>query len=428
MSFKKSVQKNETGFTLLELLLVVGIMGVLILGITQLTQSWVNSEISTGAGQHLQRTANVVQKYIEANYTTLTPTANALAAGGVWQNLEDNLAEEGLLTSGNLRSPLGVDMKIGFVIDTSGVTPIRRATIYSANPFVANRVLDAARKAGNIGGVISAFPDGTQATGAFGQWRIAKNLLLPGAIDPCPASSIPTGTQGCLVGVVTFNKATLTGPYLYREDMGDPSLNTMNTTLFMNSNSILGASDINTNDLEVVNQANLGNTTVSGPATFNGTTTINNGLNVNNGMTQSGGDATFSNNTAFNSTMAATTVNTTNLNATTIQAPTIRTNTLDTQNMVVNNGSVTVDDDINVNGNVNIVGPGSEIFADTVNAGNINANNGAISVGNVNVENTMTINGAIDVTGGTVVVNQLVADECVRINDGTTYQPYGACP
>jgi prepilin-type N-terminal cleavage/methylation domain-containing protein len=433
MRILSPTKRREAGFTLLELLLVIGVSGLLLLGISKLTRSWIDAEIATASGQHLERTASVVKRYIEANWTTLTNTDDALVAaagGGVWGTLDDDLSEEGLLTGTNLRNPIGINLKIAYITDTSVTPAIYRATIYSDGDLPSQRALLAARQAGNVGGTISNFPDGNFAIGSFAQWAVAKNQLLPGGVDPCPASDTPSG-RGCLIGLVSYSETTIVGPYLYRSlILGDPQFNTMNTPLLMNSNNIVGASNIQTQSLDVLNDSSLGSMNVAGAATFNGPTTISNGMTVANGMTVTG-DADFADNVNMN----GGTLNATTLNAATVQAPTIRTNNLDTQNLAINNGSLTVDDAVNVNGDLNVTAPGSEIFVNTVNAGTIDANNGTLTVGQINIENSMNISGTVHITDPTktLIVDRLIADDCVKINDGTgtgTYLAYGnpACP
>jgi hypothetical protein len=289
---------------------------------------------------------------------------------------------------------------------------------------LSSRALDAARQAGNVGGTMSPFPNGAIALGAFGQWRVPKTSLLPGGTDPCPASNT-AGTQGCLVALVSFTDSTLEGPYLYRNPVtGRADLNTMNTTLLMNTHDITGAGNVTATTLNVNNTATLGSTTVNGPAAFNSDNTVTNGITVNGNMNVTG-DANFSNNVNINSGN----LNTKDLHADTVQAPIIRTNNLDSQNLVISNGSMTVDDDINVNGSVNMAAGSGEVFANTINAGTINANNGAMTVGTMNVPNAVNVTGNLNVTNGSVNVTRLVADQCVAIkqSDGT-FKNYGICP
>ena len=98
----------------------------------------------------------------------------------------------------------------------------------------------------------------------------------------------------------------------------------------------------------------------------------------------------------------------------TIQAPSINTTSFNSQNLAINGGDVTVDNNIDINGDVTA----TTVLANTVNAGTINANGCDLVVGTVDVQNNMVINGSVNVTTGSVVVDRMVADGCTRINVG----------
>jgi len=417
---------REAGFTLLELLLVLGVAAIVFLGIVQITRSWVDSESSSAAGQHLARISTITQKYIEGKFNVLTPTDDAIADGAnptsPWADLRTTFQQAGLLDNTNsLKSPFNVPMHISFVKDVSVNPNIYRAAIFTTQNLPNKRVLDAAREAGNTGGTVTVMPTSpnvaNDAIGAFGQWKILANNLLPSNLFPCPR----TKTRGCLVSVISYNQDTLCGPYLYRDTIpGCADANTMNTTLNMNSHDVTSAGTVTTNDLDVTNNASLGQTTVNGTSTFNGPTTASRGLTVNHGMTVDG-DADFSNNVTMNN---GGSMNVATLNANKVQANKVVTNNLNSQNMNVT-GNMTTDSSLTVNGDVTVNGAGNAVFAGTVNAGAINANNGAVNVSSMTVQNTMNINGAVNINGNhNLVVDRLIVDHCAKIDNN----PYGNCP
>lgn len=420
--FKNTARSN--GFTLLELLLVVGVTALMFAGIAALSRSWLESEIAAGAGQHMQRVSRIVEDHIKANWGTLPATNNALTdANPGWAALRQTLQQENLFDGTRIRSPLGVDLRISYV--RQGVAPneIFRATIYTVNNIASSRALNAARQAGGTGGVIANFPNPNNAIGAYGQYQVAVANLAPTPPLACVASA----TRSCLVAVVAVNSAVMNGSFLYREDMGNNALNTMSTDLIMNNNNILGANDINANNLNIANDANLGTTTVAGNTTLNGPATMTNGMTVNGGMDVTG-NASFANNVIMNDgVLSADTINSTR-----IQAPTITANTFNTQDLTVTgNGNVAIEGTVNVQGNVNTTG---QVLATELNAGSIQTNNGAIRTGSIDVSNTMTINGDVtfaDPNNRVMVVDRLVSDDCVRIPDNldpTITKNYGICP
>lgn len=437
---------SESGFTLLELLLVIGVGAIVFLGISQITRSWVDSEISTGAGQHMQRISTIAQKYVEAKWVdgtgTLTETLDAVADGkaspaGPWGELYTTLKQEGLLNATDqIRSPLGVPLVITYKIDTSGAKEVYRVSVISDGNIPNKKALQAARDAGSTGGTVAVTPtspspaSANTAIGAFGQWRVAIANLVPGGAAAFNSICTRTASRGCLVSMAGYSTDTLCGPFLYRNDMSSSvncsDGNTMSTNLNMNNYDINNAANINTRDLSVNNTANLGTTNVGGVATFNGPTTASNGLTVNNGMTVTG-DANFSDNVNM---AGGGTLNVANLNASQVQAPKIVTNDLNTQDMNIQ-GAMTVNDNMSVNGNMVMTSPGSQMYTGEINAGNIYANGGDISVGEVNVQNVMTINGGVNITNSNITSDNMVVDKCVQLwNSGTgSYDKYGpGCP
>lgn len=421
---------NEHGFTLLELLLVVGVCAMIFVGIATITQSWVNTEVATAGGQYLQRVATVTNNFVGANYAApLTETDDGLLLAGTdptWALLKTSLDQEGLLPGGTLHDPLGSDLRIAFKIDNADPTnPIFYTTVYGVTPLPNKKVNEAARQAGNLGGSVTQFR-GANAVGAYGQYNLPLTSLTS-----TPAAFVCTTdiSNGCLIAVSSMNLSLLTGSFLYRNDMGDPKYNTMTTDLFMGNHDVTGAKEIDAVNLNSSGTANVGTTNVAGTATFNGPTTAAAGMTVAGaGMTVTG-DSSFSNDV----NMDHATLNITTLNSNSIEAPAITTNAFNTSNMAVSGGAVTVNDDINVNGNVTSTG---QVFASTLNAGVINANGGDMLVGTVNVQNTMNIQGAVNVTGGAVTVDRMVTDHCSKVKwaggvdalhpDGYAY--YGVCP
>lgn len=419
---------SEQGFTLLELLLVIGVAAIVFLGITQITRSWVDSESASGAGQHLERVSRLTHKYIEARFATLTASDDVLADAAAnplspWVDLRNTLQQEGLLTAaGNLRSPFNVPMQISYVIDNSVSPTVYRAAIFTTQNLPNKRVLQAARQAGNTGGTVTVTPTNpnpamaNDAIGAFGQWRIDVSRLMPSAAFPCPR----TNMRGCLISLVSFNQDTLCGPYLYRDSIpACANANTMTTTLNMNNNDIVSAGSLDTQNLTVSDTASLGNTTVNGTAALNGPTTASRGMTVANGMTVSG-TSNFSDNVNM---VGGGTLNVTQMNASHVQAISVRSNRLEIDNMHVNNGTLTVDDDVNINNTLTV---GGTAFVGTVNTGTVNANGGAMTVGTMDIRNQMNINGSVQMNGGAnLTVDRLIAQRCVDIQ---TDKKYGICP
>lgn len=410
--FSDRRETRQSGFTLLELLLVIGVTAVLFLGITQIMRGWVNGETSTSAGSHLQRASALMQRHIENNWAILTDTNDALNDGRAeWIDLKTSFQNAGLLNGNQLRSPLGVPLAISFL----KVGTISRGVIYALTPVSQKQALDAARQSGNVGGTLSNFPNNTNAYGAFGQWRVPAGQLMPGgAALPCT----PGATTSCLVAVVSFNSTTLCGSYLYRTTQAAcASANTMQTGLNMNNHDISNAKDVSTADLNIANTAALGDTTVNGTTTLNGPATAASGLNVTAGGMTVSGTANFANNVTVVGDVTAP-----NVNAVNVQSDNILANEIKAANLNMPNGKLAVDESIAVNGNVSVAG--GEVLAASVNAGQIDASAGNITTGTVTIQNQMVINGQVRVTGGALAADHLVAEHCTIVNG----ESFGNCP
>lgn len=426
--------RGQDGFTLLELLLTLGISAMLFVGISQITRSWINNEVADNAGQQMQEINGIVEKYVRTKWNAGTGTplnesadiiADALANGpsSPWHGLLRELQQANLITTGNeLRSSLGPRLNIAYTIDNSDpAEPIYRTAVFTTKTLPNQTVTNAARYTGANGGTITAFPSTADAVGIFGQWTVPVASLIPagGGVFPCVASQ----TEGCLVALTTYDNATLCGPFLYRNATTDcVDGTTMQTPLNMNGQNIINANNIETDNLMVNQVADLGTTNVSGPATFNGVTTMQQRLSANNGVNVIGDT-----NVTGNLSATSGTVNAGQINATTIEAPVVNATNLNAQNLAVNNGDLTVSGNMNVNGNIN---SGSEVVAGTINAATINAGNGPMTVGSMNVNGPMTISGTVDMSSTTINATQLIADDCVKIRSGPgTYTNYGPnCP
>lgn len=421
MTRNTDLTASQKGFTLLELLLVVGISAMLLVGISQITRAWVNAETAENAGQHMARVSGILEKYIEANWSTLGGNeADVLvagqAAGNPWEDFVARLNQEGLLNGGALRSPIGVPLRISYIRTVSGGEDLYRATIMSTENVANEQALNIARKSGTYGGTVSFFTGANTAASAYGQWNLNTNELTSAAF-PCA----PTQRRSCIVATTAFSEQSLRGPYLYRTNLGDDEFNTMQTNLLMNNNNIENAANIGTEDLTVSNTASLGNTAVNGPATLNG------GANVSGIMTVNS-DANITGNMGVDGNMninGAGGLTTPQLNTPLIQTDTISTTRLSADNINVQ-GEMLIRENLVVQGDLRAE---DTISATEMNIGDATVS-GEIRSGSIDITNTMNISGAVTIVGGgNLVADRLVTDGCVSLNDGAgNMTNYGVCP
>lgn len=290
------MRTTQSGFTLFEVLLVIGIAALLILGVAQIARNWANMDAAKGAGQHLQAVAAITEKFMADNMpalsTATTPIQDVLLETGLpWTNLQTALSDAGLYTPADgVRSPLGVALKIGFQRETVSPDTFYRLIIYSTTPIANQKLLAAARQGGPFAGVWMNFPTAAEARGAFGQWRLANSIVAGGTLPLISAT--PTTTQGYLVTLIERTDKRAAGTYLYREAVsGVPEANQMATDLDMNGNDITNADTINATNMNVTGTSTAVDMNVTGTSNFANNVTTDD-MNVGGALTV-GGASTF---------------------------------------------------------------------------------------------------------------------------------------
>ncbi len=342
---------NERGFTLLEVLLVIGISALLIVSVAQTAKNWADNTSAKGGGIHLQKVTEVVQKYVLANWITLAAAAPAATAdivydaaniaGSPWTGLATELSTQGLVESGTnvIRSPVGTSLQIAFQISGAAPNRIFRIITYSVRPLPNKKVSEAARNGGPYAGVWLKYPDITKAKGIFNQWEIPDTVLTSApAIYVAP----PTDLEGYFLSVLEINEAQAAGPYLYRQPIaGNTAYTTMSSDLYMNNNSIIGINSLSSNT------ATLGNLTVNNTAQLN-SLDVTNAMNVAGAVTVAG-DLTAQQNVSVAGSLTADTLQTNEIDTATLATNQI--NPFGTLSDITINGSLLLGtNQINANG------------------------------------------------------------------------------
>jgi prepilin-type N-terminal cleavage/methylation domain-containing protein len=339
---KKNIPASQSGFTLLELLLVVGVAAVLMLGAAQMVRSWATTQSAKGAGTQLQNITSMVNEFVVANWSTLSQTDNIMNDAS-WVDLQTTLINGGMVdpNTSQILSPIGTPLQIAFQIDTADPTNrIFRTIIFSTRPLPNGKVTAAARQGGAYAGTWTSFPDTANIYGAYGQWAENPNILLGAPINlPTP----PTQEEGYLVSVFEIEETQAIGPYLYRDVIPNaPDANSMGTSLDMDGNDITGLNSLETETLSVLDTANFNNMNVTGNTQFPNGITVD-GMLVSNGSMSVSGDM----NLASPLTVAGT-VNTGALNVATLQANQVEAASIDTPSLTINNGNLTVDGNVDL--------------------------------------------------------------------------------
>lgn len=338
---------REQGFTLLELLLVIGVSAILLLGVSQIARSWAESASARGGGAHLQKVTDVTRNFVEANWSTLTPTADVVTesmnVGSPWNNFYPLLFNAGLLdlNTNQILSPAGTPLSIAYEIDNTIPTqPVMRATIYSTRPLPNAKVYATAREGGAYAGtwlkhVDAAMNNGEFALGAFNQWRLPlAKITAAGA--PYAGAAAPDILNGYFLSVVEIAQTQAIGPYLYRQAIGgDPTLNTMSAPLDMNNNNIDNLGSLSVASLDVTGPTTLQDITVTGVSNFAQGLTVQNNLDVTGAMNVAG-------TTTTNALNVAGTVTTTNLTSATLDTQNLATDVITSATGLTVNGPMTL--------------------------------------------------------------------------------------
>lgn len=276
----KKPHARQKGFTLLELLLSIGILTLMITGLTQVFDSWHQASVNRAAAADMLRMQRGAEDYVLANFAVLidaTKTGNCRTS---FQALPvGTLRTEGYLPSSfRDTNRFGQRMQIFCrrVPDATGVyrnsgEAIEVVTLAGdpgsgdARRVGFNALRDAASAGGPKMGVIAQGNLGMTFDG------LAKSLtndwsVTLSEVGSYTSSANTSGGYLASYGRVRLDSAVTNNEILYRTPMSDdtngdgiPDLNRMETNLDMNGNSIDNVGTIVADFMDV-----------SGGATFNG--------------------------------------------------------------------------------------------------------------------------------------------------------------
>lgn len=279
---KQDIIHNQKGFTLLELILAVSIMGVLGLGLITVIDEIAKREVARATAKYMQRASDA---------------AVALLNNPVFfDHFYQDVAEDGGRKTYSLDMFIGrdtpdpasddldyVDINTGLsVVADIPDSKILSASFRPANPYRApieyilhipagsgvglnpralevfvvttrrvadSRVRSAAAAAGPSGGFFSAVGESNPASpsrirSAFGVWEVdIANLAGTTWHTDVTGPDVPTEDDGAyLLHYAYVNEDIASGDYLYRIPVSNrPDLNRMRAPIVMNQNSVLGA-------------------------------------------------------------------------------------------------------------------------------------------------------------------------------------------
>lgn len=260
--------REEKGFTLMELLLVIGLLSLLLAGVYEMFDGWLQRAVNRQAAADTLRLQQAAEDYTYTNYDTLkSDNVGTFTEIPVADLIAGNFLPSGYTARNSFRQTMRVFKRARQIqklrsdgtvaTDSNGViilmTTIDVLTI-SDNPSLAGavripnaRLLDAAQAGGPDMGVYSqiVIPGSTFAgriTSPYKDW-----YLDPAGLNAAGYSATPDTLGGYLAsfGMVNGEGIDVNENYLYRVTIdGRPDLNRMEADLYMNSNAIEDAGNM----------------------------------------------------------------------------------------------------------------------------------------------------------------------------------------
>jgi hypothetical protein len=221
----------------------------------------------TLAGQHMKTIGDASSAFIRDNYTSIINRLNEEGAELLRIDVNDDLIAEGYLPAGYSNTNPFRQTLCTLVRQQS--TPSGRIVLEGLLVTEGGDELDdisialMASQAGSAGGAFYEDPLDPEGTGAdifgvLGGWNLAKSTFEHDNIGFDPSvttSSNCSGTSGQVllefghaVQALWMDDTVNTTAFLYRDDVGDPLFNTMNTDLHMGGNFIDGLVQVSAGD------------------------------------------------------------------------------------------------------------------------------------------------------------------------------------
>jgi len=406
------VRNNTTqkGFSLLELLLAIGLFVMVLLAVFNILQSFAERELARSTNKYMTTVADATRQILSniSSFNALYDAARA--TGGGYQLIADSTAG----AANNIASPTG-----RFVIGTTTIQasrllnsqftqtsplrsqirillriaddPLTEADTRALEVLVVTRtprpdglVRLAASEAGPAGGWIRTYTGKNTARmqNSFGSWNVNPSNGLQATnwyINDLQANLV-SGTDGSyLVNYSYVNREDKISDYLYRREDTDNAgrRNTMNGPLNLGGNDIIGADDVNVGngvavpfvtadavsdncagDVVCVNGTGIikGSSTIGGTMVVEGSALVANSMNAQTMRVQNGLTAA-------------------------------QRNTYGAQGLMVVDGTNGTQDTVQVGGNATF---NDGVTSGTGNLGNITAATTTIADGGTFVTNTIT--------------------------------------
>lgn len=242
-----SSKRAQRGVTLLELIVVIGILASVMTGLAKWSDMYVESTKETVAGQHMAAVGDAANAYLKDNYATVSAAATATTPVLITVDM--------LRTTGYLQNGFSVNNNYGqtlcvLVLKPSSTTLLGLVVAEGGTTIADLDLGNVAVAIGAPGGGIYTTATTTIA-GAMGGWTTPvgnfANVNTSGKKCDGSTAGAPTLAAGHPFMALWFANGDPSSAFLYRNAVaGHTELNTMNTPLIMASVQTSGAACTNT--------------------------------------------------------------------------------------------------------------------------------------------------------------------------------------
>lgn len=266
--------KYNRGFSLLEVLLAIGVMTVLVTGAARIFDDWFKQSVNRKVASETLELQNAAEKFVKLNMDLVTDTM-VTSPGSISEISMAELIDRDFLSEGYVpRTSFNQSLRV-FIRraddDTVGGTAIEVITVGDNlnnrdSRMLDKRLFDAALSGGPKMGLVSAADLGVNCCNgniqsAYGEWSIPLNRLA-GLYSPNP--TVENGGYIASYGRVSLDDAK-DDIYLYRVEMPNrPELNRMMTNMDMNQRDIFNAGTVVSDNMAVSGSALLEGRETSG--------------------------------------------------------------------------------------------------------------------------------------------------------------------
>ena len=232
-------RRAQLGVTLLELIVVIGIMASVMTGLAKWSDLYVESTKETVAGQHMAAVGDAANAYIKDKYATVNSVATATTPALITVDM--------LIATGYLQNGFSATNNYGqtlcvLVLKPSSTT-LLGLVVSEGGTAIADLDL------GNVAVAIGAPGGGiyttatTTITGAMGGWSTPvgsfANANASGKKCDGSTAGAPTLAAGHPVMALWFANGDPSSAFLYRNLVpGHDELNTMNTPIIMGDSTV----------------------------------------------------------------------------------------------------------------------------------------------------------------------------------------------